>query len=251
MAAGDDPAFGVLKTLALEYTANGQSSTISGRDPDTINLNTELVLNTGTGGVPGLTGEYFTNTDLSGPPTVVRTDVGVNFDWNNGSPAAGIPATNWSARWTGNLTALQSGEYAFCLYADDGCRLFINDQNVIDHWTLDSGHEPHFGKIKLVAGQQYHFRVEYFQGPGDDNIHLSWLVPAAIRPAEIRRDAAGGLAIVASQPGHYELTTASGKKWRSISRTRPHRGKSRAHGRSTFRPSGARRNKSPWITWVR
>jgi hypothetical protein len=64
-----------------------------------------------------------------------------------------------------------------------------------------------YGKINLVAGHQYRFRVEYFPGGGNDDIQLSWLVPAASRPAEIRCDTEGRqLEIVASQPGHYELT---------------------------------------------
>jgi hypothetical protein len=211
MAEGDDPAFGTVKTLVVEYTADDQPFTIGGQDPDTINLNPAIVLTTGADGARGLHGEYFTNTDLSGAPTVVRTDAAVNFAWNSGSPAAGIPAENWSARWTGTLTALASGEYTFCLYADDGCRLFIDDQRVIEHWSLDGGKEAHTGKIELVAGRRYPVRVEYFQGGGDDSIHLSWLVPAAPRPAEVRCNAAGRLEIVASESGHYQLTSAGGQ----------------------------------------
>jgi hypothetical protein len=211
LAQGDDPAFGVVKTLVLKYTAASQPFTLSAQDPDRINLNATIVLTTGENDTRGLTGEYFTNTDLSGQPTVVRTDPGVNFLWNSGSPATGIPAENWSARWTGKLTPLKSGEYTFCLYADDGCRLFIDGQNVIDHWSPDSGNEPHTGKINLVAGQTYAIRVEYFQGPANDNIRLSWQVPAAERPAEIQSDASGRLTMVASRPGLYELTDASGK----------------------------------------
>jgi hypothetical protein len=212
LAQGDDPAFGIVKTLVVEYTANGQHLTISGQDPDSISLNAALILTTGSGGLQGLTGEYFANADLSGTPTVVRTDAAVNFLWNSGSPAAGIPAENWSARWTGALTALKSGEYTFCIYADDGCRLFIDDRSVIDHWSLDGGNEPHTGKINLTAGQHYRFRVEYFQAGGNDDIQLSWQVPPPVsRPAEVRCDAAGQLEIVASQPGHYKLTKASGQ----------------------------------------
>jgi hypothetical protein len=215
MAAGDDPAFGTVKTLAVEYTADGQPLTLAGQDPDNVSLNTEIIFTTPAGGSPGLTGEYFTNMNLSGPPAVVRTDAGISFAWNSGSPAAGVPATNWSARWAGTLTPLKSGEYEFCLYADDGCRLFIDDQSVVDHWSLDSGKVAHTGKFNLVSGQHYRIRVEYFQGGGDDNIHLSWQVPAPRRPAEIRCDAAGRLEIVASQPGHYELTSASGRTRRA------------------------------------
>jgi len=214
LADGDDPAFGTVKTLNLEYTADGQPFTIKGRDTDTLSLNPPLVFTTGVDGVRGLAGEYFVNKDLSGPPAVVRTDAAINFAWNSGSPAAGIPANDWSARWTGILTTMKSGEYNFSLYADDGCRLWIDDQRVIDHWALDSGNVPHTGRINLVAGHKYRFRVEYFQGPGNDSIHLSWLVPAASLPAEVRSDAAGRLEMVASQPGRYELTSASGQTWR-------------------------------------
>jgi len=211
LAEGGDPAFGTVKTLVVESTANGQPFTVTGQDPDTVDLNPTVVLTTGAGQVPGLTGEYFTNTDLSGTPAMVRTDSQVNFAWNSGSPAPGMPATDWSARWTGTLTAMKSGTYTFCLYADDGCRLFIDDQNVIEHWSLDGGKEAHIGKINLAAGQRHRFRVEYYQAGGDDCIHLSWLAPVPSRPAEVRCDAAGRLELVASQAGHYELTRASGR----------------------------------------
>ncbi len=211
LAQGDDPAVGTVKTLALEYAADGRRLTFSGQDPDQANLNASIVFTTGPDGGQGLTGKYFTNTDLSGSPTVVRTDASVNFAWHSGSPAAGIPADSWSARWTGTLIALKSGEYTFCCYADDGCRLFVNDQSVIDHWSLDGGKEAHTGKIQLVAGQPYRFRAEYFQAGGDDDIQLSWQVPAPGRAAEIRCDPAGRLEIIASQPGAYELRTAGGQ----------------------------------------
>jgi hypothetical protein len=214
LAQGDDPAFGTVKTLVLKYTADDQPFTISGRDTDRIDLDTAIILTTGEGGIRGLTGEYFANAELSGQPAVVRTDPGINFAWNSGSPAAGIPAENWSARWSGTLTAMQSGLYRFCLYADDGCRLFVDDKSVIDHWALDGGNEAHTGEINLVAGRQYRFRVEYYQAGGNDGIQLSWLVPANSRPAEIRCDAAGRLQLVASVPGHYELARASGKSRR-------------------------------------
>ncbi len=211
LAAGDDPAYRTVKTLLLDYTADGRPFSIRAQDPDNISLNTTLVLTTGPGGVRGLTGEYFTNIDLSGAPAVVRTDAGVDFAWNSGSPGAGIPADNWSARWTGILTAQKSGDYTFSIFADDGCRMFIDDKKVIDHWDLDQGNDARSGTIQLEAGQQYHFRVEYFQAGGNDDIHMSWLVPEDNRPAEVRYDAKGRLEIVAAQPGHYEVTSASGK----------------------------------------
>jgi len=40
MAAGDDPAFGVVKTLEVEYTAGGQPLKASGQDPEDLSLQT-------------------------------------------------------------------------------------------------------------------------------------------------------------------------------------------------------------------
>jgi hypothetical protein len=38
MAQGDDPAFGIVKTLIVEYTAGGESFKVSGQDPEDITL---------------------------------------------------------------------------------------------------------------------------------------------------------------------------------------------------------------------
>ena len=211
LADGDDPAFGTVKTLVLEYTADGHPGLAQGQDTDFIDLSTPVLFTTKEEGVPGLTGEYFANRDLDGSPAVTRTDAGVNFSWNSGSPAAGIPAENWSARWTGILTPLKSGEYTVTIYADDGCRLYVDDKIVVDHWALDSGNEAHTGKIDFIAGHPYRFHVEYFQGRANDQIHMSWIVPAEKRPAEIHCDSAGRLEMLALQSGHYKFTRASGQ----------------------------------------
>ena len=38
LAAGDDPAYGVVKTLDVEYTIGGITYSVSGKDPDTISF---------------------------------------------------------------------------------------------------------------------------------------------------------------------------------------------------------------------
>jgi hypothetical protein len=42
MAAGDDPAYGIVKTLTVDYTVNGHLYHITGQDPDTIDLSDAL-----------------------------------------------------------------------------------------------------------------------------------------------------------------------------------------------------------------
>ncbi|HEX7652535.1 MAG TPA: PA14 domain-containing protein, partial [Verrucomicrobiae bacterium] len=211
LAAGDDPAWGIVKTLTVDYTLDGHPVRLSGQDPDTLDLAPNLVFCTKTNGARGLTGTYFKQREPGGEPALVRTDAAIQFAWNRQPPATGMPAENWSARWTGAMLATKSGDYTFTLYADDGCRLFIDEQPVIDHWEPDGGNEPHAGTVKLAKNSWHQVRVEYFQAGGDDRIRLAWEVPEAPRPAEVRINAAGQSELVVHQAGQYAVTRANGQ----------------------------------------
>jgi len=96
-------------------------------------------------------GSNFTNTGLSGTPAVTRTDPNVNFLWGGQPPASGVPATGWSVRWTGRLTPPTTGTYQFSLNSDDGSRLFVNGQQVINNW-FNQPPTTRTGSIALTAG---------------------------------------------------------------------------------------------------
>lgn len=81
-------------------------------------------------------------------------------------------ARTFSVRWTGFLQAPHDGNYVFTTLSDDGARLWIDGQKLIDNWTPHSPTENSAG-IALKAGQKVTIRLEYFQGGGAD-IHLSW-----------------------------------------------------------------------------
>jgi hypothetical protein len=72
---------------------------------------------------PDWKGEYWPNLDLGGDPSLVRNDVAVDFNWGSDSPVSGLPADNFSVRWTRAWTA-NEGRYRFHLLADDGVRLW-------------------------------------------------------------------------------------------------------------------------------
>lgn len=94
-------------------------------------------------------GEYFNNINLSGNPIVLRDDAAVNFDWGTGSPASGIPADNFSVRWTRTLN-FNPGTYTFDVFSDDGVRLWVNNQLVIDQWRDQS--EGRFSANVALSG---------------------------------------------------------------------------------------------------
>ena len=117
------------------------------------------------GGESGLKGEYFSNDALNGSPAMVRTDQHIHFDWGEGSFAPNQPIDHFSVRWTGYFVPKESGDYTFFSSADDGVRLYIGDEAVIDDWqphaqTVDS-YARHF-----EAGQAYKIRFEYFEAVG-------------------------------------------------------------------------------------
>ena len=79
-----------------------------------------------TGG--GLTGQYFADTNF-GKQVLTRTENPSNgFKWD-GSPAPGVPASGYSVRWSGSISGTATGNYTYCVIADDGARLWVAGQS--------------------------------------------------------------------------------------------------------------------------
>jgi beta-glucosidase len=119
------------------------------------------MLSTGDG-KPGLKIQYFSGTELKGEPVVVRTDPGINFDFN-GSPAPGLGGEDFSVRWTGRLTSSKSGNFELGVRGDDGFRLWLDGKLIVEDWTR---HAPRTmtAVVSLEKGRPYALKVEYFQG---------------------------------------------------------------------------------------
>src|SRR5207248_1297283 len=123
----------------------------------------------------GLAATYFDNIDFTGAK-VSRTDPTVNFNWGSGSPAPSIGVDTFSARWTGQVLAVESGTYTFRTNSDDGVRLWVNGQLLIDHWT-DHAATYDTATITLQAGRRYAITLEYYENGGDAVLQLEWLRP--------------------------------------------------------------------------
>lgn len=134
-----------------------------------------LTPSSGTG--TGLTGSYYADEDLSGTPVVTQNDPMVDFTWT-GSPVAGVPATGFSAKWTGTLTPPVSGTYTFSTTSDDGSRLIINGATVVDNWS-DHATTTVTGTVALTAGTPVSIEVDYYQDTGGANVSLGWQQPGS------------------------------------------------------------------------
>ena len=109
-----------------------------------------------------------------------RTDAVIDQNWGNGSPSSSIGNDTFSIRWTGKIEPLYSETYTFRTTFDDGERLWVNNQLIIDQWA-DQPATEYTGTIALVAGQRYDIRLDYYENGGSSSAKLEWSSPSQAR----------------------------------------------------------------------
>ena len=92
----------------------------------------------------GLTGYYFTNSSTTysstnnfNPAKLItnRIDPVIDFIWGGtNNPTPNLSNGLYSVRWVGQVQPQYSETYFFDVRSDDGCRLWVNDQLLIDKW---------------------------------------------------------------------------------------------------------------------
>lgn len=115
--------------------------------------------------------EYFANPNLSGTPALTGTTTDINFNWGFNSPAPGFPADFFSVRWVRNLT-LDPGRYRFTVRADDGVRLWVNNNLIIDQWRVQAA-TTYSAEIDLPGGS-IPVKMEYFENTERAEARLNW-----------------------------------------------------------------------------
>jgi PKD repeat protein len=128
----------------------------------------------------GLRGEYFSQNGqprqyFTGPSTS-QIDPGVDFDWRGGSPDPAVGADDFTVRWTGKVWAPTTGTYTFATVTDDGVRLWVNNQLLINQW-VDQGPTRHAATITLAGDQGYDIRMDYYERGGGAVARLLWRRP--------------------------------------------------------------------------
>ncbi|MEQ1826240.1 MAG: PA14 domain-containing protein [Pirellula sp.] len=131
----------------------------------------QLLANDSTAGI-GLLGQYYDNADLTGL-AFVRIDPTANFDWSSAAPAPGIAPDSFSVRWSGELESQFTSLHSFHLSGDDGARLWVDGNLIIDRWNSTPVNNA-TGTIQLTAGRKYDIVLEYFDNIGNASIRLEW-----------------------------------------------------------------------------
>lgn len=123
-----------------------------------------------------LVGEYYRGTNFKEliftrkDPTVDFNKTGINAV----RPTGWVPLSeHFSARWTGRLKVDVTGEYQIMTKSDDGVRLYINGDLVINNFTVHSSRTD-IARLNLVAGQELDLKLEYYNDRDDMEIRLLW-----------------------------------------------------------------------------
>ena len=107
----------------------------------------------------------------------MRIDPTINFNWGAGSPDPSISVDSFTVRWTGSVQPQFSEIYTFYTTTDDGVRLWVNGQLLVDDW-VDQAATTKSGSITLKAQQLYNIRMEYYEDGGNASAELQWSSPS-------------------------------------------------------------------------
>ena len=131
----------------------------------------------GTNGQPGgLNGSYYQGANFN---TFVfsRVDPQINFNWST-TPPPGMTQSNYSVRWTGFLQAQQAGAYRIMGATDDGMRLWIDNQLMVDDWVAQSV-KTNAVTLNFASNSVHSIRFDYYQAAGNAIAQLSWVTPTS------------------------------------------------------------------------
>ncbi len=124
----------------------------------------------------GLLGSYHRGSNFKGD-AVERIDRAIDFSWVDTGPVAGFGINYFSVRWEGEVEAPVSGPVTFHATTDDGVRVWVGAEMIIDEWRPREAAESR-GEIVMEAGRRYPIRMDYYQATKSALARLSWSGPA-------------------------------------------------------------------------
>lgn len=170
----------------------------------------------GTSGV--WTGTFYNTSDFLGPVAATVTDTNISKNWGTNAPLAGVNADNFSVRWTTTLYLLP-GTYRIDVHADDGVRVYVDNQIVINELHVYLGQRYSY-TFTVPSARNYPFAVEYQEGTGAAFLEFSLTTsnggvigaPTATATPNIPTTSPTGLyaTVTASRLNVRNLPTASG-----------------------------------------
>jgi len=122
--------------------------------------------------VGGWRGEYYASPILSGPPIIAQNEVRIDYNWGFGAPFSSLPSDGFSVRWI-LTTELDVALYRFYIVADDGVRLWIDNELIVDSWYVTGRRDisvEHFIDYRGL----HEIRLEYTDFSSEASIRFWW-----------------------------------------------------------------------------
>ena len=128
--------------------------------------------------------QFFNNPYLLGPAVVSRQDSGIGFNWGTGSPATGVNADNFTARFSTNAF-FEGQTYRFSIIADDGVKLLLDDYTVVIN-TFDNPRPSQTltADVQMSAGR-HNVQLDFREVQGDAFVYLNWEPVTANNPVVV------------------------------------------------------------------
>lgn len=123
-------------------------------------------------GKKGVYAEYFNNRELQNTAVLTRLENNIDHEWQEGEIVVNtMKALDFSARYSTDYTASQTGSITFELDADDGYRLLVDGKEVLNAWTRNRWGARTY-QLTTEQNKTYRIVVEYYQGEGKAGVHL-------------------------------------------------------------------------------
>lgn len=123
----------------------------------------------------GLKAKYFNSMEMNGTPDVERTDSNIDFRWTLYGPDPAINYDFFSVTWEGTVTGPDTGIVRLGIDGNDGYRLFLDGELVIDTWK-DQGVHTRWTTVDFRKRKTKFLRIEYHEPEGNARFRLVWNV---------------------------------------------------------------------------
>lgn len=110
------------------------------------------------------TGTFYNTSNFLGPVVATVTDSNISKNWGTNAPWTGVNPDNFSVRWTTTIFLLP-GTYRIDVHADDGVRVYVDNQIVINELHVYLG-ERYSYTFTVPTARNYPITVEYQEGTG-------------------------------------------------------------------------------------
>jgi serine/threonine protein kinase len=134
----------------------------------------------------GIAAFYFKNKEMKDSDLVAcRVEPKLEFDWGAGDTLpAGVSKEQFATRFLGLLSVEKAGHYTFTVSTDDGVRVWLNGQPLVNQWHDVKEPAKYAAEADLASGT-YELRFEHYHVDGSGSCGLRWALKGGFAESAI------------------------------------------------------------------